>query len=207
MALDGRKPAVVFSLFSQSSRYITYASTYPRCGCKNARGRVPTIAKPKPSQSRTARSLLLTTKLNCIARNPRLRARSSECSHIVRATPRPVAADPSHIHNSPHATHHPVGLPADNTSPEPHHLPPRRRPHAPGEPISKRLLSAEISRQRIRLPRPNHRLQHGPDRIKITRPPRTNHEHARSNSFNPVTPLIQKRLSFRPEPFALLRTA
>jgi hypothetical protein len=38
----------------------------------------------------TARSLVETTKLNCIARYPRERASSKECRHMARAIPRPV---------------------------------------------------------------------------------------------------------------------
>ena len=54
--------------FVHRSLYITNASTYPRVGCRNASGKRPTISKPSDCQSRTARSLVLTTKLNCIAR-------------------------------------------------------------------------------------------------------------------------------------------
>ena len=36
-------------------------------------------------------ALVLTTKLNCMARKSRSFARSMECAHIARATPRPVA--------------------------------------------------------------------------------------------------------------------
>jgi acylphosphatase len=53
--------------------------------------RRPTIAKARLSHNRIARTLVLTTKLNCIARKPRSRARFSECSAMRRATPRPVA--------------------------------------------------------------------------------------------------------------------
>src|SRR5579883_3484229 len=55
-------------------------------------GNLPTIANPKLSHSFTARSFVLTTKLNCIARNPRSFDRSSECKHIARAIPRLCAA-------------------------------------------------------------------------------------------------------------------
>ena len=54
-------------------------------------GDFPTISKPNDCQSLTARSLALTTKLNCMALNPYRRANSSECKHIARATPRLVA--------------------------------------------------------------------------------------------------------------------
>jgi hypothetical protein len=61
-----------------SARYrrwnITNASTSPWSGCAKAPGRRPTIAKPIACHSRTARSLVEITMLNCIARNPRLRA-------------------------------------------------------------------------------------------------------------------------------------
>jgi hypothetical protein len=48
--------------------YITRTSTYSCTGWRNAAGRRPTISKPSDCHSRTARSLVLTTKLNCIAR-------------------------------------------------------------------------------------------------------------------------------------------
>jgi hypothetical protein len=60
-------------------------------GCSKASGNRPTMWKPQLCHSRTARSLLPMTKLNCIARNPSAPARSSECAHIARAMPRPVA--------------------------------------------------------------------------------------------------------------------
>ena len=75
-----------------NSRYITNASTYPAPGCKNAPGNLPTIRNPCLSHKRTARSFVLTTKLNCIARNPVSLARCKECPHIALATPRPVQA-------------------------------------------------------------------------------------------------------------------
>src|SRR6266481_2407280 len=58
---------------------------------RNAFGSVPTISNSKLCHNLTARVLVLITKLNCIARKLRLRARPRECSHIARATPRPVA--------------------------------------------------------------------------------------------------------------------
>src|SRR5690348_778979 len=76
---------------AQSSRYMTYASTKPSFGWSKTLGRRPTISKPAFCHSCTARSLALTTKLNCMARKPRSRARSSECSHIARPTPWPAA--------------------------------------------------------------------------------------------------------------------
>ena len=66
-------------------------------GMEKSFRRRPTISNSKLCQSRTARSFVLTTKLNCIARKPRSRARPSECSHIERATPRPVAVSGGHV--------------------------------------------------------------------------------------------------------------
>ena len=51
-----------------SCRYITNASTWPVEGCLKAPGRRPTISNPSDCQSLTARSFVLTTKLNCMAR-------------------------------------------------------------------------------------------------------------------------------------------
>lgn len=59
---------------SYSLRYITKASTSPNRGWLNAPGSRPTISKSKLCHRRTARSLVLTTKLNCMARKPLRRA-------------------------------------------------------------------------------------------------------------------------------------
>src|SRR5262245_14809213 len=72
--------------------YITSASTSPCLGCLKADGSRPTTSKPYARQVLTARSLVLTTKLNCIARNDRAFARASECSSIARPTPLPSDA-------------------------------------------------------------------------------------------------------------------
>jgi hypothetical protein len=56
------------SAVGKSDWYITRASTYSCVGCRNAAGRRPTTSKPNDCHSRTARSFVLTTKLNCIAR-------------------------------------------------------------------------------------------------------------------------------------------
>src|SRR6267154_1501337 len=53
----------------------------------------PAFAKPYASHVFIARSLVLTTKLNCIARKPRSLARTRECSSIRRAMPLPWACD------------------------------------------------------------------------------------------------------------------
>src|SRR5208282_1772774 len=76
---------------AHNDRYITNASTNPAVGCWKAPGKRPTISNPKLFHNRTARSLVLTTKLNCMARNPHSLARSRECAHMARATPRPDA--------------------------------------------------------------------------------------------------------------------
>ena len=72
--------------------YMTSASTNPCLGCANAPGNRPTISKPQARHRATARSLVLTTKLNCMARKPRSLATVKECSSIARATPFPCAA-------------------------------------------------------------------------------------------------------------------
>ncbi len=57
---------------------MTSASTNPLVGWWNAPGSRPTIANPQRVHSLTARSFVLTTKLNCIAVKPRAFARSRE---------------------------------------------------------------------------------------------------------------------------------
>src|SRR5882724_9591087 len=76
-----------------SERNMTYTSTYPFSGCRNAPGNVPTILKPSCSQRWIADSFVETTKLNCIALKPSRRASSKECSAILRPTPCPRADD------------------------------------------------------------------------------------------------------------------
>src|SRR5690348_281330 len=85
--LRGAKPSRLHSV-----RYITRASTKPRRGWRKALGSRPTMAKPQRSHNWMARSLVTTTKLNCMARKPRARAASSECTHMARAMPRPAAS-------------------------------------------------------------------------------------------------------------------
>src|ERR1700683_5148962 len=74
-----------------SGANMTKASTNPLVGCWKAKGSLPTTSKPRLCQSFTARSFVLTTKLNCMARKPDCLACSLECKHIVLAMPRPVA--------------------------------------------------------------------------------------------------------------------
>ena len=91
--------------YASSSRHRAEVLRSARCGCFHCLRTFPpsevsewtdgdqtAIAKPRDRQSRTARAFVLTTKLNCIARKPQSAACFSECSHICRATPLPVAA-------------------------------------------------------------------------------------------------------------------
>src|SRR5262249_53617789 len=82
----------IYESLHASSRNITSASTKPFSGCSNAPGKRPTVSNPRLAHNFTARSFVLTTKLNCIARNPRSFALSNECKHIARAIPFPCAA-------------------------------------------------------------------------------------------------------------------
>ncbi len=107
-----------------------------------------------------------------------LRARSSECAHIARATPRPVAATRRHISavrhmRSPTPLVRPQIISAENRSIflSHKHLMPIR------EPISQSILPTHLSRKGIRVPSPDHRLQNQPDGIPIGSLSATNRQH------------------------------
>src|SRR5262249_3535031 len=60
--------AMQWQLLLPRDRYMINASQSPWDGCRKAAGNRPTTANPSESHSLTARSFVLTTKLNCIAR-------------------------------------------------------------------------------------------------------------------------------------------
>ena len=122
-------------------------------GCANASGRRATVAKPRLCQRRTARSFVLTTRLNCMARKPRARARSSECSHMRRATPRPVRVGRGHIATIRHVcAAAELGCHVDNRCRRAGRPPPRQRSRDRG-PSSRRARpprSCRAARRRCR---------------------------------------------------------
>src|SRR5579859_6317856 len=157
---------------------MTSASTAPSVGWRNASGSRPTISNPMLCQSRTARSLLLTTKLNCIARKPRSFARSKECRHMARAMPRPLAHGavmyPQFATCAPPLLIRPQIVCAQNFSAffSDEYLVPWRSP------VGERVLAILFRGQRVGIPCANHRFEDFPDGLVVACSCCPNHHYA-----------------------------